>query len=482
MAKKPVRRQASPTPAITAEMTEQMATYRHDDLATFNRELKLENFNSEEEYRAALLNQYEDLRYQEYNYTVRNETLKAYNLSCDGRKAGINPNNAWGGYHEYPQFLRQHTEHADSAQVQQFPELCRNPKYMNSHKNIKKDGTVKSVGAYTCAITSTALQMQICDKMGYDNNNIVIDKTCYASATGAATCVPKQYQINGDGKTLNQMVLAGEISVGDEVSIYPKPNNKKKDNTVITASGKHCITIASINRDKNGEIIGFTYQANNVEAFRDVDIHDNSGQGGKLVYNAVKTHVWMEDKIKEERTQLSQKTTEELAAEVSATRQRTGDLIDNLQKTEQYAASHRKGNMQNYLADAQSSFRQEFNDRKSSYEIRRVEPIIIRPSESTVKVPSLEDIKIPEINDKINGIASFKDQRFDAKTEEREKVTEATRENKQLTSQQQKTTAQQKQVQTQNQEEPMAPTTLRRQKKVDPVAMALWQQKQGRNG
>ncbi len=483
MAKKPVRRQASVTPAITAEMTEQMATYRHDDLATYNRELKAENFNSEEEYRAALLNQYEDLRYQEYNYTVRNETLKAYNLSCDGRKAGINPNNAWGGYHEYPQFLRQHTEHADSAQVQQFPELCTNPKYMNTHKNIKKDGTVKSVGAYTCAITSTALQMQICDKMGYDNNSIIINKKSYASAVGAATCVPEQYQINGDGKkTLNQMILSGEIGVGDEVSIYPKPNNKKKDNTVVTASGKHCITIAAVNRNKSGEIIGFTYQANNVEAFRDVDIHDNNGQGGKLVYNAVKTHVWMEDKIKEERTKLSQKTTEELAAEVSATRQRTGDLIDNLQKTEQYAASHRKGNMQNYLADAESSFRQEFNDRKSSYEIRRIEPTVIRQADPAVNIPTLEDIKIPEINDKINGIASFKDQRFDAKTEEREKVNEATRENKQLTSQQQKTTTQQKQVQTQNQEEPMAPTALRRQKKVDPVAMAVWQQKQTRNG
>ena len=136
MARQPVKRQSEPT--ITAEMTEQMAAYRHDDLATYNRELKAENFNSEEEYRAALLNQYEDLRYQEYNYTVRNETLKAYNLSCDGRKAGINPNNAWGGYHEYPQFLKQHTEHADSAQVQQFPELCTNPKYMNTHKKYQE--------------------------------------------------------------------------------------------------------------------------------------------------------------------------------------------------------------------------------------------------------------------------------------------------------------------------------------------------------
>ena len=76
---------------------------------------------------------------------------------------------------------------------------------MNTHKNIKKDGTVKSVGAYTCAITSTALQMQICDKMGYDNNSIIINKKSYASAVGAATCVPEQYQINGDGKkTLNR--------------------------------------------------------------------------------------------------------------------------------------------------------------------------------------------------------------------------------------------------------------------------------------
>ena len=138
--------------------------------------------------------------------------------------------------------------------------------------------------------------------------------------------------------------------------------------------------------------------------------------------------------------------------------------------------------MQNYLADAESSFRQEFNDRKSSYEIRRIEPTVIRQADPAVNIPTLEDIKIPEINDKINGIAAFKDQRFDAKTEEREKVNEATRENKQLTSQQQKTTTQQKQVQTQNQEEPMAPTALRRQKKVDPVAMAVWQQKQGRNG
>ena len=465
MAKKPVRRQASPTPAITAEMTEQMAAYRHDDLATYNRELKPENFNSDDEYRTALLDQYEKLRREEYNYTVRNETLKAYNLSCDGRKAGINPNNAWGGYHEYPQFLKQHTEHADSAQVQQFPELCPNPKYMNTHKNVKRDGSVKSVGAYTCAVTSTALQMQICDKMGYEDNSIIINKKSYASAEGAATCVPEQYQINGDGKkTLNQMILSGEIGVGDEVSIYPKPNNKKKDNTVVTASGKHCITIAAVNRNKSGEIIGFTYQANNVEAFRDVDIHDNNGQGGKLVYNAVKTHVWMEDKINEERTNLSQKTTEELAAEVSATRQRTGDLIDNLQKTEQYAASHRKGNMQNYLADAESSFRQEFNDRKSSYEIRRIEPTVIRQADPAVNMPTLEDIKVPYAEDKISSKAAFKDQRFDARTEERKKADEARRENEHTVSSPQKT-EQQAQLKPQDRENHEAPETLRRQQK-----------------
>lgn len=485
MAKQSVKRQSAPV--ITAEMTEKMATYRHDDLETYNRELKQEKFNSEEEYRTALLEQYEKLRFEEYKYTVRNETLKAYNLSCDGKKAGINPNNAWGGYHEYPQFLRQHTEHADSAQVQQFPELCANPKYMNSHKNIKKDGTVKSVGAYTCAITSTALQMQISDKMGYENNGIITDKKCYASAVSAATCVPKQYQLNGNGKkTLNQMIASGEIGVGDEVSIYPKPNNKKKDNTVVTASGKHCITIASINRNKNGEITGFTYQANNVEAFRDVDIHDNSGQGGKLVYNAVKTHVWMEDKINEERTNLSQKSTEELAAEVSVARQRTSDLIDNLQKTEQYAATHRKNNLQNYLSDASVSFTQEYTDRKKSYDLRRTEPIAIQPVESQISMPNSDDEIIPNITERISGIASFKEQRFDAKTEEKKQKDNLTQENEHTASQKQ-TLAKEHSEPTPEQpeipkkENQKVPANIQRPQQ-SPVAMTLWQQRQGRSG
>lgn len=479
MARQPVKKQTRATqnsaPAITAEMTEQMAIYRHDDLVTYNRELKLEDFNSEEEYRKALLDQYENLRLEEYKYTVRNETLKAYNLSCDGRSAGINPNNAWGGYHEYPQFLKQHIEHADSAQVQQFPELITNPRYMNTFKNVKKDGTVKSVGAYTCAVTSTALQMQISDKMGYEGtSNIVVDGKCCASAVNAATCVPQKYQLEGDGKkTLNQMILSGEIGVGDEVSIYPKPDNKKKDNTVVTASGKHCITIASINRNEKGEIVGFTYQANNMEAFRDVSVNDSSGQGTKLVYNAVKTHEWINDKISEERTKLNQKTTEELAAEVSGVRQRTGELIDNLQKTEQYAATHKKANRQNYFTDAKDSYRQELAKRKNSYDIRRIEPAIIKPTKSVITIPTLEELDASILNTRIGFETTFKGQRFESKTEEKKKIEEARQENERSASPKQEP---------KKQEEYKTPESLKRPEEHANLSLNIWQKKRGRNG
>lgn len=383
MTKSPTKKTVVAAPTVTSDTTQEMATYRHYNLEYEFKELKREDFNDDEAYRAALLKQYEALRQQEYKYIVRNEALKAYNCSCDGKNAGINPNRAWGGYHEYPQFLKQHTEHRDSAQVQHFPELCTNHQYMNMHKNIKKDGTVKSIGAYTCAVTATALQMQISDKMGYEgNNNIITRKTNYASATNAATCVSKEYQISGNGKkTLNQMILSGEISVGDEVSTYPKKTIS--DNTVVTASGKHCITIADISRNEKGEIVSFTYQANNIEAFQEVNINDNSGQGGRLVWNATKTHVWSKDKIKEECANLNQKTNEEISAEITKARQRTNDLVDDLQKTEQYAATHQKRHTnrrtnQNYLADARTSYQRELTSRRDAYNDARDKEMVSR--------------------------------------------------------------------------------------------------------
>lgn len=430
-------------PAIAVEKIEQMAVYRKDELETHNRELKAENFANEAEYREALISQYENLRREEYRYTVQNEALKAYNLTCDGRNAGVKENNAWDAYAEHPGIVAQHTEHADSAQVQQFPKICEgmriSGKAMNNHKNIdKKTGQVKSVGAYSCAITASAMQMQISDKMGYCGRDNIIQPsktTPLASAELAATCVDKKYQQQGDGKaTLNDMVMQGKVGVGDEISIV-----SANGATVKTASGKHSMTVAAINRNDNGEVMSYVLQANNVCVYETIypNDKDKNSHGKRVVYNTVKTHEWADDKITKEAKGLENLSTEKLAQKINEQRSKTEAVIDNLAVNENYATTHRTNNGRGvtYLSTAAGAYMQEYKQLERNYQIRRQEPMIFASNIDGISImEKIGEIKIPTR-------LEIKGDYFNARVDGEKKKAEAQRENEQIAQNAQKQAA-----------------------------------------
>jgi len=421
-------------PAISVEKIEQMAVYRKDELITHNKELKAEDFASEAEYREALISQYENLRREEYRYTVQNEALKAYNLTCDGRNAGVKENNAWDAYAAHPDIVSRHTEHADSAQVQQFPKICEgmhiSGKAMNNHKNIdKKTGQVKSVGAYSCAITASAMQMQISDKMGYCGKDNIIQPsrtTPLASAELAATCVDKKYQQQGDGKTtLNDMVMQGKVGVGDEVSIV-----SANGATVKTASGKHSMTVAAINRNDNGEVTSYVLQANNVCVYETIypNDSDKNSHGKRVVYNTVKTHEWADDKITKEAKGLENLSTEELTQKVGEQRSKTEAVIDNLAVNENYATTHKTNNGRGvtYLSTSAGAYMQEYKQLERNYQIRRQEPMIFASNMNGISVMEMiGEIKIPTR-------LEIKGDYFDAHVDGKEQTAEAQKENERI--------------------------------------------------
>jgi len=409
MTRRPIRRSQQTArkkapQEITESMTVDMATYRKEELNTFNRPIERKNFpegaDGDTEYREALLDQYKKLRDKEYRYTVQNEAMKVYNLACDGR-SNLGSNKGHENKHVWNAYKGTSFEVAarDTAVVN-IPTMVRdmgwNPDGMCRTQNKDKKGQVKSVGAYSCAIVGSAIQMEVSNKMGYTGDNNFVDaassKTPLASASGAVTCVDDKYQIQGKGKTLNQMVLSGQLSLGDEVSIRTSDNPD-----VATASGCHVLTITDIKYDYNGNIKNYTIQASNNCSYTTVDPKKNSYPGNKLVQNAAQTHLWINEKINEERQNLASLSNEELAQRVQETKERTEGVIDNLQTTESYAATHKRGG-KSYISGIQTQYNQDYQDMKLTNTIMHQEPIVIRKDKESPEFKFSPALDVPLVD------------------------------------------------------------------------------------
>ncbi len=316
---------------VTQKDTQSMALCRKKELAKKFPELKRGDFADEKAYREALINQYQSLRYQEYEYVVRNESNRAYNDACEGRSQGVHENQfIWNSGADINL-----SSPSDSTKVAQtiVVDIGLNPGGMCRQKNKDNKGRVKSTGAYSCAIEATALQSAISMNMGYDGPDNIIQVSrgsAYAGAKTMAKEVPVKYYQEGKGRTLNQMVASGDIQVGDAVSI--KSGQGKEINT---NSQCHCLTIAAINRDEKGNVVSYTVEAYNNCQFVNIDVKNNAHFfGGHVVLNAVKTHDFIDDKIGEEVQNLQNLSTRDLELRVSDARKRTEQVIDELQVTE----------------------------------------------------------------------------------------------------------------------------------------------------
>ena len=293
-----------------------------------------ENYQSEEEYRNALIKTYNQLRNTEYNHIVLNECTKVYNIARDARRNGEHENTQiWRGFRNY--------EVGDSAVVR-TPELGR------TIYGSKQDIT----GNYaSCAITAISVCSQCSAKMGYDGEENLIQAkkrnnpsdpfvnvhiangtfSCCANNSASARdfCATEsiaQYCTRHDEKnTLQELMLSGEIKPGDMVSI------KTQRGATNTTTGYHAITIADITYDTNGNITHYTVHENNPRGLKTYDINDTNFYANYKINTVSHVNNMINDRIANE---TNGKSIEELEQMVASTRENTASTINSLYQAE----------------------------------------------------------------------------------------------------------------------------------------------------
>lgn len=293
-----------------------------------------ENYQSEEEYRNALIQTYNQLRNTEYNNIVLNECTKVYNVASDAKKNGEHENNLiWRGYKNY--------EVGDSAVV-------RTPQLGRTIYGTKQDITNPYA---SCAITAISVCSQCSAKMGYDGEENLIQAkkrnnpsdpfvnvhiangtfSCCANNSASARdfCATEsiaQYCTRHDEKnTLQELMLSGEIKPGDMVSI------KTQRGATNTTTGYHAITIADITYDTNGNITHYTVHENNPRGLKTYDINDTNFYANYKINTVSHVNNMINDRIANE---TNGKSIEELEQMVASTRENTASTINSLYQAE----------------------------------------------------------------------------------------------------------------------------------------------------
>lgn len=383
MARTPQRRtaprsnqtQAAPAARVTSEMTQDMRDYR---LWKLEQDVPVKtqgDFESEDAYREYLLNTYTTLRQQEYEYTVRNETLKVYNLAMDGYSTLRVKDNrlVWNGYAAY---INQPGISADEkARRQQQVDDCAMGRAANMASICMNNGrsiVSPSDNLHCCAITATSVGAQICGEMGYDHEENIF-QTVYRGTRGVRSNIAsaREYcatdsvararvevysnmtpaQIRQETKispqkSLNELIASGEIGVGDALAL---PTGSGATNST---SGAHAMVVAEVIRDGNDNPVAYTLQANNNHCFITIDVNDKRNNWGKKpVINRAETHTIIGKRIEQESADLRDLPIAELEARVVAARSHTEQVVNDLQGTEQYNAEkgYDKGQARQYV-------------------------------------------------------------------------------------------------------------------------------------
>lgn len=371
MAKK-VRRTVS-APKVTPVMTEEMQGLRLQELEQNIPVKTKKDFESEEAYKDYLLKSYENLRQAEYGYTVRNETMKVYNLACDGSNTTGKKDNqlVWDGYKAYiaaaktPEEKKRRTEQVKDCAMSRAPAMggmCM----LGSENRI----VMPRADLHCCAITSSAVTAQISGKMGYDGkDNLVVPEYRGKNPGARNNIVAAAFISKADSirthqqyipemipakpktakeKTLSERVRSGELGIGDSFAI------KVSGSAGNTSTGNHAMVIADVIKDDNGKVTSYVLQANNSHCLKTINVNDRSNYyGSKMVTDIVKTHEFVNGKIEKEQENLKNLPLAELEAKVVEQRGKTERVIADLAVTEQYNAKrgYNRGIENVYLAD-----------------------------------------------------------------------------------------------------------------------------------
>ncbi len=273
-------------------------------------ELKRENFESDEAFREALVEQYRALRTDEYETEVRRQTLEMYTASR-GRGGRIN-HDIWVG-------ALDNSAPADSCAVtayQRYPQ-------MNPH-----GGRIAS-----CAKTAVSVIGQVSDNLGYTGYDNIATRTSKDASLASARGVHdglgnKEYRKTG---VLKDLITQGEIGSGSIVSV-PVGNNG--------GSGYHAMVLADVVRDGKDNVVGYYLQGNNRTSYKYYDINSKDKWNNASVI-CTATNVWMNDRIDDE---VNGKSPEELQAMIAATKDRMlgqDGKLDKLTTIEQEMVSVR---------------------------------------------------------------------------------------------------------------------------------------------
>lgn len=360
-------------PRVTPEMTEEMQGLRMQELEQNIPVKTKSDFESDEAYKEYLLQTYENLRQAEYGYTVRNETMKVYNLACDGASATGKKDNelVWNGYKSYIAAAKTPEEKERRIEQVQNSAMSRAAVMGGICMLGSEEKTVMpSAGLHCCALTASAITAQISGKMGYDGaDNLVVPEyrgeipgarnniVAAAYISKADSILLHQQRIpemipekpkTAKEKTLNERVRSGELGVGDSFAI------KVGGVAGNTASGNHAMVIADVIKDEQGNVTSYVLQANNNRCLKSINVNDTYNYyGSKMVTDIVKTHEFVKGKVGQELENLKGLSLEELEARVVEQRGKTEQVIADLAVTEQYNAQrgYNRGIENVYLAD-----------------------------------------------------------------------------------------------------------------------------------
>ena len=311
------------------DLTDDVAQKRHQDLDGKFPQLDQAQFASEDEYRQALINQYSQMRQEQYKNTCLSAGINAYDtaLQCGGNMNTV----LWdcGKFKNYDTIIN------DSIYSYAPNVLPPSTQNFSRHKAQKDNGTFK-YGEYCCAASACTVEAGICDKMELSG---LIKQD--ARNTGAANLAPfdKDHKLSGlGGKALWRQIEEGKVGPGDQIS---------RESTGNSVSGRHAEVIVAVNRDENGKLLSYVVQGNNSANLHVINtpssypvktVKDKSGK--KRVEPAMYTigcmNKWVNEQLTQEAQNLQSKTTEELQSTVAEQKEKTHQSITELEKNEQH--------------------------------------------------------------------------------------------------------------------------------------------------
>ena len=319
------------------------------------------NYASDAEYLQALQQQYLALRQQEYEYVCMSQAYDTYLASrcvddktCRSIMYSVEDGVVFNKMSELcvdeeePNRLEDIEEkyriytHASDSVV--FNNAAKNVHAVHhvyeTPGNGKQKRKTSSASAH-CAMTALCIITGISSQLGYENeasfthgasnaaNAALIhgwDSSISGKKTDRAIC-KGNYSVTPPAdkrKSVRSLILSGELGPGDIISTGA--------DQLGSAHGYHALTIASVNRNEQGEIVSYTVMDNNggTSPKTRLLVHDINDTHDSLNYKKViytKTHEWANDNFNKE---IAGKSAEELEAMIAGTKDRISNnvLID----------------------------------------------------------------------------------------------------------------------------------------------------------